>query len=67
MAEHKGAAIFIDYSHKPEALRTALAFAAPLRQEASSASVFGCGGDRDKGKRPQDGRKSPATLPMRSS
>jgi UDP-N-acetylmuramoyl-L-alanyl-D-glutamate--2,6-diaminopimelate ligase len=54
VAEHNGAAIFVDYSHKPEALKTALK---TLRPYATNklVTVFGCGGDRDKGKRPQMG------------
>ncbi len=45
-----GAAIFIDYAHTPEALKTALA---ALRPYASNrlVVVFGAGGDRDTGKR----------------
>lgn len=54
VAEHNGAAIFVDYSHKPEALRTALATLRPYAKEKLRV-VFGCGGDRDKGKRPQMG------------
>jgi UDP-N-acetylmuramoyl-L-alanyl-D-glutamate--2,6-diaminopimelate ligase len=51
----KGARIFIDYAHTPEALRTALN---SLRTHVSDriTIVFGCGGDRDKGKRPEMGR-----------
>ncbi|WP_246132841.1 UDP-N-acetylmuramoyl-L-alanyl-D-glutamate--2,6-diaminopimelate ligase [Devosia ginsengisoli] len=54
VAEHNGAAVFIDYSHTPDALKTALE---ALRPYATSklTVVFGCGGDRDKGKRPQMG------------
>jgi UDP-N-acetylmuramoyl-L-alanyl-D-glutamate--2,6-diaminopimelate ligase len=54
VAEHNGAAIFVDYAHKPVALETALA---ALRPYASNRLhvVFGAGGDRDKGKRPMMG------------
>src|SRR5690606_11671360 len=54
VAEHNGAAIFVDYSHKPEALRTALKTLRPY-VTGKLRVVFGCGGDRDKGKRPQMG------------
>ncbi|ODT83626.1 MAG: UDP-N-acetylmuramoyl-L-alanyl-D-glutamate--2,6-diaminopimelate ligase [Pelagibacterium sp. SCN 64-44] len=54
VGEHKGAAIFIDYSHKPVALRTALETLRPYAKNKLRV-VFGCGGDRDKGKRPQMG------------
>jgi UDP-N-acetylmuramoyl-L-alanyl-D-glutamate--2,6-diaminopimelate ligase len=54
VAEHNGAAIFVDYAHKPVALETALG---ALRPYASNKLhvVFGAGGDRDKGKRPMMG------------
>jgi UDP-N-acetylmuramoyl-L-alanyl-D-glutamate--2,6-diaminopimelate ligase len=50
-----GAPIFIDYAHKPDALKKALE---ALRPYASGklAVVFGAGGDRDPGKRPLMGR-----------
>ncbi len=53
--EHNGAPIFIDYAHKPDALQKALE---ALRPYASGKLivVFGCGGDRDTGKRPIMGR-----------
>ncbi|WP_323014624.1 UDP-N-acetylmuramoyl-L-alanyl-D-glutamate--2,6-diaminopimelate ligase [Devosia sp.] len=54
VGEHNGAAIFIDYSHKPVALRTALETLRPYAKSKLRV-VFGCGGDRDKGKRPQMG------------
>ncbi len=54
VAEHKGAAIFIDYSHKPVALESALAALRPYAKNKLRL-VFGAGGDRDKGKRPMMG------------
>ncbi len=51
VAEHNGAAIFVDYAHKPVALETALESLRPFAKNRLKL-VFGCGGDRDKGKRP---------------
>ncbi len=46
-----GASIFVDYAHTPDGLETALK---SLRQHTKNKLhvVFGCGGNRDKGKRP---------------
>ena len=49
-----GAAIYVDYAHKPEALRQALEALRP-HCRGKLHLVFGCGGDRDRGKRPEMG------------
>ena len=54
VAEHNGAAIFVDYAHKPVALETALEALRPYASNRLKV-VFGAGGDRDQGKRPMMG------------
>lgn len=51
VGEHNGAAIFVDYSHKPAALESALTSLRPFASKKLHV-VFGAGGDRDRGKRP---------------
>ena len=48
---HNGAPIFIDYAHKPDALKKALESLRPYVRGKLTV-VFGAGGDRDAGKRP---------------
>jgi UDP-N-acetylmuramoyl-L-alanyl-D-glutamate--2,6-diaminopimelate ligase len=49
------APIFIDYAHKPDALKKALEALRPYAR-GKLIAVFGAGGDRDHGKRPLMGR-----------
>lgn len=50
-----GAMAIIDYAHTPDALEKALKTVRKITQHKLIV-LFGCGGDRDKGKRPQMGQ-----------
>jgi UDP-N-acetylmuramoyl-L-alanyl-D-glutamate--2,6-diaminopimelate ligase len=57
-----GPLVVVDYAHTPDALEKTLATLRQVSQQRNGQlwCVFGCGGDRDPGKRPQMGSVSQA-------
>jgi UDP-N-acetylmuramoyl-L-alanyl-D-glutamate--2,6-diaminopimelate ligase len=54
-----GAPIYVDYAHTPDALEAAIAALRP-HVTGRLIAVFGAGGDRDQGKRPEMGKVASA-------
>ncbi|MEH6663067.1 MAG: UDP-N-acetylmuramoyl-L-alanyl-D-glutamate--2,6-diaminopimelate ligase [Parasphingorhabdus sp.] len=50
-----GAPVYVDYAHTPDALRAAIEALRP-HVTGKLITIFGAGGDRDKGKRPDMGK-----------
>jgi UDP-N-acetylmuramyl-tripeptide synthetase len=55
----QGPRIFVDYAHTPDALQSVLQTLADLEPSALWV-IFGCGGDRDRSKRPEMGQVAAA-------
>ena len=59
LSTDKGVDIFVDYAHTDDALRNVLTTLSNLKKSLNKRAIitiFGCGGDRDRSKRPRMGR-----------
>ena len=56
MERYRDKEIYIDYAHTPEAMKMSISALKEIRPEKRLIVLFGCGGNRDKGKRAEMGR-----------